>query len=264
MDIVCADSIDDRGDINLNGTSNEIADAVLFSNYFVKGIGVFNVNLQGQIAASDVNADGLTLSVADLVYQIRIIVGDALPYPKLTPVPAQYSFNDGILSVDTRMGAALAVFAGDIIPTLLANNMEMRYHFDGAETRVLISKIEIGASFEGAFLQAGSELISLEMAAYDGTPVVFKTLPEQFGLFQNYPNPFNPKTTIAFAVPSGGEYCLTIFNVTGQEVVSFTGVAEGGQIETVEFDATDIASGVYFYRLDTDGFSQSRKMVLMK
>jgi hypothetical protein len=162
------------------------------------------------------------------------------------------------------MGAALAVFAGDIIPTLLANNMEMRYHSDGAETRVLISKIEIGASFEGAFLQAGSELISLEMAAYDGTPVVFKTLPEQFGLFQNYPNPFNPKTTIAFAVPSGGDYSLTIFNVTGQEVVSFTGVAEGGQIETVEFDATDIASGVYFYRLDTDGFSQSRKMVLMK
>ncbi len=264
VDIICVDSIDDRGDINLNGTSNEIADAVLFSNYFVKGIGVFNVNVQGQIAATDVNADGLTLSVADLVYQIRIIVGDALPYPKLAPVPASYTFNDGTLSVDSRMGAALAVFAGDITPTLLANNMDMRYHSDGAETRVLISKIGIGASFEGAFLQAESELLSLEMATYDGAPVVAKPLPEQFGLFQNYPNPFNPKTTIAFALPSGGEYSLTIFNVTGREVASFTGVAEAGQIETVEFDATDIASGVYFYRLDTDGFSQSRKMVLMK
>ncbi|MCK4460195.1 MAG: hypothetical protein KAW46_00235, partial [candidate division Zixibacteria bacterium] len=67
VDIICADSIDARGDINLNGNSNEIADAVLFSNYFVKGLVVFNVNVQGQIAASDVNADGLTLSVADLV-----------------------------------------------------------------------------------------------------------------------------------------------------------------------------------------------------
>ncbi|MCK4460576.1 MAG: T9SS type A sorting domain-containing protein, partial [candidate division Zixibacteria bacterium] len=204
------------------------------------------------------------LSVADLVYLIRIVVGDALAYPKLTSVPASYTFNDGILSVDTRMGAALAVFAGDITPTLLASNMEIRHHFDGTETRVLVSKIEVGASFEDAFLQADGELLSVEMATYDGTPVVFKTLPAQFGLFQNYPNPFNPKTTIAFAVPSGGDYRLTVFNVTGQEVASFTGVAEVGQIETVEFDATDVASGVYFYKLETDGFSQSRKMVLMK
>ena len=67
---------------NLNEISNEISDAVLFSNYFVYGIGVFDINEAGQIAATDVNADGLTLSVADLVYMVRIILGDAAPYPK--------------------------------------------------------------------------------------------------------------------------------------------------------------------------------------
>jgi hypothetical protein len=79
VDIICADSIDARGDINLNGIGNEVADAVLFSNYFVYGLSVFNVNVDGQVAATDVNADGITLSVADLVYLIRVIVGDASP-----------------------------------------------------------------------------------------------------------------------------------------------------------------------------------------
>ena len=58
IDIVCADSIDDRGDINLNGVANEVADAVLLGNYFVYGLSVFTINIEGQIAASDVNADG--------------------------------------------------------------------------------------------------------------------------------------------------------------------------------------------------------------
>jgi hypothetical protein len=54
----------------------EIADAVLFSNYFIRGLPVFTINQAGQVAASDVNADGLVLTVADLVYLIRAVVGD--------------------------------------------------------------------------------------------------------------------------------------------------------------------------------------------
>ncbi len=83
IDIVCADSIDARGDINLNGFGYEIADAVLFSHYFIYGLPVFTINQAGQIAASDANADGLALTVADLVYLIRVVVGDALPYDKI-------------------------------------------------------------------------------------------------------------------------------------------------------------------------------------
>ncbi|MFQ5452946.1 MAG: hypothetical protein ACE5D6_02015, partial [Candidatus Zixiibacteriota bacterium] len=75
----------DRGDINLNGVAYEIGDAVLFSNYFIYGLSVFTIDLARQIASTDVNADGLTLSVADLVLLIRIIIGDADPFPKLIP-----------------------------------------------------------------------------------------------------------------------------------------------------------------------------------
>ena len=267
VDIVCADSIDDRGDINLNGTPNEIADAVLFSNYFVKGLIVFNVPgpnaPHGQIAATDVNADGLTLSVADLVYLIRIIVGDALPYPKLGAEAATFAYENGVMSVDTRMGAAFVVLEGDVAPRLLADNMEMNYAFDGRNTKVLIYKIEREAGFAGEFLAFDANIVSVEMATYDGAPVAAKNMPLSYKLHQNYPNPFNSQTTIAFGLPQAGDYSLTIYNITGQKVTSFAGSAEAGMV-TLSWDAADQASGVYFYKLDTDNFTSTKKMVYLK
>ena len=263
VDIVCADSIDARGDLNLNGNANEIADAVLFSNYFVKGIGVFNVNYQGQVAASDVNADGLTLSVADLVYLIRVIVGDALPYPKLGAEAASYAYENGVMSVDSKMGAAFVVIEGNVNPTLLADKMEMNYAFDGNNTRVLVSNIERGADFEGSFLQFDGRVVSAEFATYDGAPVAQKLVPTSFSLAQNYPNPFNGMTKIAFGMPTAGDYTLTIYNVTGQKVADFAGSSEAGMV-TIDWDAVDQASGVYFYKLDTDNFTDTKKMVYLK
>jgi len=73
IDIICADDIDAVGDININNIPYEIADAVMFTNYFVNGIDAFGDHPEGSIAASDTNKDGITLSVADLVYLIRVI-----------------------------------------------------------------------------------------------------------------------------------------------------------------------------------------------
>ena len=258
IDIVCADSIDARGDINLNEIPNEIADAVLFSNYFVYGLSVFKTNMQGQIAASDVNADGLTLSVADLVYQVRVIVGDALAYDKLSPVAAEYGVSGGVVSIDGQMGGAYLVVAGNATPELLANNMELKYNFDGENTNVLVWS-QTGEAFEGSFLNAGGEVLSAEFATADGAPVVSsKTQPETFALMQNYPNPFNPTTTIKFTVE--GQWTLNVYNVAGQVVETFAG---NGPNEVV-WNASGLSSGIYFYKLEAEGFSATKKMVLLK
>ncbi len=273
IDIVCVDSIDDRGDINLNGLSNEIADAVLFSNYFVYGIGVFTINVAGQIAATDVNADGATLSVADLVYLIRIVVGDASPIPKSTIVEAhsvvvKYTHNNqGVMSVtdDVKIGAAFVVVSGNTVPTLMAENMEMKYAYDGNNTRVLVWSQE-GNSFTGDFLNVSGQVVSLDMATFEGQPVALEVLPTEFALNQNYPNPFNPKTRISFALPTKSDYTLTIYNVNGQEVTSFTGSAEAG-VHEIDWEAGNVvASGVYLYRLVADNgrFVANKKMVLLK
>jgi Secretion system C-terminal sorting domain len=90
-------------------------------------------------------------------------------------------------------------------------------------------------------------------------------IPAVFALSQNYPNPFNPTTEIQFTVPSNGRAVLKVFNVLGQEVATlFDGQAEVGTIHQAQFNATNLASGVYFSRLEFGGKVQMRKMLLLK
>jgi hypothetical protein len=84
-------------------------------------------------------------------------------------------------------------------------------------------------------------------------------------LSQNYPNPFNPQTSIDFVVPTTGNVTLEVFDVAGAKVATlFNGVKTAGSRNTVSFNADGLASGVYFYRLRGNGFTEMRKMVLLK
>ncbi len=270
VDIVCADSIDARGDVNLNEIANEIADAVLFTNYFVYGIGVFDINPAGQTAATDVNADGIALSVADLVYLIRVIVGDALPYPKevtnevISKNASYIHTKSGVMSIadQTDISAAYLVVEGNVTPELLVDNMEMKYAYDGVNTRVLVYSTE-GNSFAGEFLNVTGNVMSIEMASREGNPIALSLIPTEFALKQNYPNPFNPSTNISFSLPEAGKAELTIYNITGQKVAGFVGDYNAGR-HNIEWDATDLASGVYFYKLVAGNFTDTKKMVLLK
>jgi len=266
IDIICAEDIDARGDLNLNNVAYEIADAVMFTNYFVKGYAAFGTHVQGSIAASDVNADGLPTTVADLVYLIRVIVGDALPYPKTTPVQATYVNDNGKLSVEMPMGAAYVVIKGEVAPELLAQNMEMSYGVREGNTHVIVYpsfNATATESFTGNFLNANGEIISVEMATADGAPVVAKMVPANFGLAQNYPNPFNPMAVISFSLPTASQYTLTVYNVTGQKVAEYSGTKEAG-VHSITFNGDGMASGVYFYKLVAGNFSATKKMVLLK
>lgn len=90
-------------------------------------------------------------------------------------------------------------------------------------------------------------------------------VPSQFTLHQNYPNPFNPSTTIQFDLAQSARVTLKVFNVLGEEVATLlnSSLLEPG-VQTVNFDGSSLASGVYLYRLEVNGLMQSRKMVLMK
>ncbi|MGD8921746.1 MAG: multicopper oxidase domain-containing protein [Candidatus Zixiibacteriota bacterium] len=89
-------------------------------------------------------------------------------------------------------------------------------------------------------------------------------LPVSFDLNQNYPNPFNPTTEIRFSLPEQSHVKLVIYNTLGQEVVTLIdGEAPAGQ-HTVQLDAGNLASGVYFYRLTAGQYTDSKKMVLLK
>jgi pectin methylesterase-like acyl-CoA thioesterase len=86
-----------------------------------------------------------------------------------------------------------------------------------------------------------------------------------FELRNNFPNPFNPSTQIQFSVPKDGHVTLKVYNLVGQEVATlFDGIAKSGQFITKEFSGNRLASGVYFARLQFNGNSLVRRMMLLK
>jgi len=88
--------------------------------------------------------------------------------------------------------------------------------------------------------------------------------PLTFGLEQNYPNPFNPSTIIKYSVPETGSIKLSIYSVIGEEAaVLVDGIVQAGFYE-ITFDASNLPSGVYFYRLQAGSFVETKKMLLLK
>nr|MBN2277650.1 T9SS type A sorting domain-containing protein [candidate division Zixibacteria bacterium] len=267
FDIIPVSELDDRGDVNLNGIPNEIADAVVFTNYFIVGYNAFTINIDGQAAATEVNGDGVALTVADLVYLIRVIIGDALPLPaaKINPglVAEVIDANDAII-VNAELGAAQFVLEGNVDVTLGsgAAGMEMISAVRDNNTYVLVYSMEKGMSASGEILITNGNLISMEAANYDGFAYTTKIIPAEFAL-NNYPNPFNPMTTIALSLPVASNYNVGIFNVVGQKVGEFSGHSEAGTVNLV-WDASNQASGIYFYKAEAGKYSVTKKMVLIK
>jgi len=89
-------------------------------------------------------------------------------------------------------------------------------------------------------------------------------IPQTVGLNQNYPNPFNPSTNISFVVPESGKVKLTVFNIAGQEVKTLMNCKVSAGRHNIEFNASELPSGLYLYRLDTVSQSVTRKMLLLK
>jgi len=96
-----------------------------------------------------------------------------------------------------------------------------------------------------------------------------KVIPETYRLDQNFPNPFNPNTQISFSLPEPASVKLEIFNISGQLIsILKDGVFEAGNYNVIwngkDKDGNDVAGGIYFYRLKTDMFTETKKMVLLK
>ncbi|MGD0339488.1 MAG: T9SS type A sorting domain-containing protein [Bacteroidota bacterium] len=97
-----------------------------------------------------------------------------------------------------------------------------------------------------------------------GIPYTNMNMKDKFQLYSNYPNPFNPTTTIKFSIPKTGYTTLKIFNITGREVVALVSEKLNPGTYTTKWDASNLSSGIYFYRLQSGTFIQTKKLVLMK
>jgi hypothetical protein len=99
--------------------------------------------------------------------------------------------------------------------------------------------------------------------------VDFESLPVDYTLSQNFPNPFNPNTKISFTLPVESDVTMKVFNVIGEEINTAVKGTFGAGIHNIEFNASNLNSGVYFYSLEATGtegsnFSEVKKMMLTK
>jgi type IX secretion system substrate protein/Kelch motif protein len=89
-------------------------------------------------------------------------------------------------------------------------------------------------------------------------------IPENYSLSQNYPNPFNPTTNISYNVPKGSYVKLIVYDWVGREVTFLVNEYSKAGTYDIEFDGSNLSSGVYFYRIETGGFNDTKKMILIK
>jgi subtilisin-like proprotein convertase family protein len=90
------------------------------------------------------------------------------------------------------------------------------------------------------------------------------SVPRRFELYQNYPNPFNPVTRIRFDLPKDGSVQVRIFDMLGRDVVLLTDQFYKAGSYTIDFDASNLSTGTYFYKIETGDFTDTKKMILLK
>jgi probable HAF family extracellular repeat protein len=88
--------------------------------------------------------------------------------------------------------------------------------------------------------------------------------PDSYNLAQNYPNPFNPVTTIQYSIPKRSNVLLKVYDIIGNEVITLVNEEKGRGVYTITFDASQLASGIYFYKIQAGNFIAVKKMMLLK
>lgn len=258
MQIICADSIDDRSCWpDLWGYDRlTIATVINFARYFTHGQTVFAFCLGAEPYDStacyerasyctDFNGDGTGLTITDFLTLLSIVVVGNEPDSFCTTAPCVSSDSGYVnwnpyersvrIEIPEPVGAFYLEFSDSIVPVLWhADEFILMYNYDGANTRCFIYSLE-GAAFSGEFELSYSGigfLNTVRMATYNGVtiPVRFyyptgvgddiSLVPESFALNQNYPNPFNPITTISFDLPEPSHVKLEIFDITGRKVAT--------------------------------------------
>ncbi len=137
---------------------------------------------------------------------------------------------------------------------------------DGNGTTTLVHTY----SYTDKNVPPGKYIYRLKQIDFDGSyeyskeAEVYVSSPDKFSLGQNYPNPFNPTTTINYSLKKDGFVSLNMYNILGQRVADLVNQNQKAGYYNVNFNASDLPSGIYIYTIKTSGFTSSKKMLLIK
>ncbi|MBU1919694.1 T9SS type A sorting domain-containing protein, partial [bacterium] len=173
--------------------------------------------------------------------------------------------NDGSIALNWNTASETDVSDFEVLRNSeLVYTVEARNTANGAEYAWTDGNVENGTTYTYALMMVGMDGSRTELSTVEATPSFNSATITEYALHQNFPNPFNPETSIAFDVVESGFVTLSVYNVLGQEVASLVnGTMDAGR-HVVSFDAANLTSGLYLYRMEANGFTAQMKMVLMK
>jgi hypothetical protein len=274
-----------RGDVNHNSQPYEIGDAVLLANYLMDPA-TYPLDVW-QLHAADINGDGVLGSIADLIMLINVVNStidppgggrlNPLDIPVTISMPANASGNmDVTVSSSSAIGGALVRInhAGVELGTPTADNMTLLYTDKNDVLSVVLYDGTIPAGKHTLFtvpvIGSGSlTFVDVDVSDEIGHTLqaqakIGEALPTSFSVAQNYPNPFNVKTSISFALPKAADVKVTIYNVAGQVVQTINAGHMDAGINSVIWDASNVGSGIYLYKVDAGEFTKTMKATLLK
>lgn len=255
-------------------------DAALILQYVVNLISFFPAEAAQKQTAEEPLVEYNVSDVETSIESTQAEPGSVISIPvsienvsDLVSIQVSLQFDDQLLTLQS------------IEKTGLSNDMQLIYRYDNEEQTLRVSAAglepinESGTVLNILFEVADSGLEYAEASIRfneilanenDVTPysddgiVTIETLPESFTLSQNYPNPFNPTTKINFELPQSEQVSLRVYDTLGRTVAVLIDQRMDAGSHTVNFDASNLASGVYIYRIEASDFTSTQKMLLVK
>lgn len=177
---------------------------------------------------------------------------------QLPPVPPS-----GVFDVRYNTGNFIESTDKNQIIQINSTNRPVKFKISNLDGK----KFRIKDNVDGSILNmevTENQEITINPALDNFTIINESQIPQSYELSQNYPNPFNPSTKIKYQLPKEGKVKIIIYNVLGKEVFTLVNsVQQAGRYE-INFNAADLSSGVYFYRLESGNFTDLKRMILLK
>ena len=256
-----------QGDVNSDGTV-DVFDVIRTVNII---LGIDTDPTEEEICAADYDDNGI-VDVFDLVKIVNFILGIGQAKENSPATSAVLIQRGETVSIEADGPVAAIQFAietvGEVTPLAL-EGMEIVFNrINETTVNLIIFSLEGRSIEKGKLLTVEDDYSLKEVIVSDrqGERVTakIKVVPEEFVLYQNYPNPFNPATTISYDLPEESHVTLTVYDVLGQVAAELVSSHMKSGQHKVVWNASNMASGVYIYRLTAAGESQTSKMILVK
>ncbi len=200
------------------------------------------VNIGVTRITSSTNSNSVNGKVMGLNNSQSVNIKDAVLYAK-----------SGNTFVRCGMSDAAGVYHLSSLPAGSLKILVDRFGYSGDSTNVTVTSM---SNTDSVNFHLYRTIVNIKQ--------VETTVPTEYRLYQNYPNPFNPETRIRYSLPRSSFVNLVVYDALGREVQNLVNESQREGTYEAEFNASDIPSGVYFYRLTAEGYSETRKMVLLK